>query len=74
MVVTYDCKTWTLKKKEQETLRRFEIKIARRVYGPDKEDDEWRIRNNKGTDDLLNHEDVVTFIKAQGIRWLGRLG
>ena len=27
--------------------RTFEGMILRRVYGPDKEDDEWRIRNNR---------------------------
>ena len=31
------------KKKEQETLSRFERKIVRHVYGPVKEGDEWRI-------------------------------
>ena len=39
-----------INKKEQETLRRFERKIARRVYGPAKEDDGWKIRNNEEID------------------------
>ena len=38
-VVTYGDETCTLTKKEQVTLRRFERKIVRRVYGAAKEDD-----------------------------------
>ena len=50
-------------KKEQETLRRFERKIVRRVYGLVKEDDEWRIRNNQEINVLLNHEDIEMCIR-----------
>ena len=44
---------------EQETLRRFERKILRHVYGLVKEDDKWRLRNNQQIDELLDHEDIV---------------
>ena len=37
--VIYGGETWALTKKEQETLRRFERKTVRSVYGPVKEDD-----------------------------------
>ena len=45
--VTYGGETRSLINQEQETLRRFEKKIIRRVYGPVKEDDERRIRTNQ---------------------------
>ena len=60
-------------KKKQETLKRFERKIIRLVYSPVKKVDEWRMRNNQETDELLNHEDIIRFIKFQRILWLGRL-
>ena len=37
----------------------------RSAYGPVKEDDQWRIRNNQEIDELLNHEGFVRFIKVQ---------
>ena len=41
------------------TLRRFEIKIIKRVYGPVKEDDERRIMNNQEIDAVsYTHLDV----------------
>ena len=49
---------------KQETLRRFERKILRRVYGPVKEDNERRIRNHQEMDELLSREDFVRFIKV----------
>ena len=39
-------------KNEQETLRRFERKIVQRVYGPVKEDDEWRVGNREEIDSI----------------------
>ena len=53
-----------IKKKEQETIRRFERSIVRRVYGPVKEGDEQRKRNNQEIDELFKQEDIVKFLKA----------
>ena len=54
-VVTYGSETWTLIRKEQETVKRFERKIITRVCGPVNEDYEWRIRNNQETDEPVSY-------------------
>ncbi|PSN40557.1 hypothetical protein C0J52_10400 [Blattella germanica] len=42
-VVTYGAETWTLTKEDQNTLRKCERKIMRKIYGPMMENGEWRI-------------------------------
>ena len=60
-VVAYGGETCTLAKVEQESLRKFEVKIVRYVYGPVKKDVEWRVSNNQETDEQLKHEDMRCF-------------
>ena len=54
-------------------LRIFERKILCRIYGLVQEGDTWRIRNNEELNRAINREDIVKFIKAQRIRWLGHV-
>jgi hypothetical protein len=45
----------------------------RPIYGPIKEGDEWRIRNNMELYDLYKEQDLITFIKLGRLRWAGHL-
>jgi hypothetical protein len=51
-------------------LAAFERKILRKIYGPVKENELWRIRQNDELEDIIKRENIVRFIKSQRIRWL----
>jgi len=54
-------------------LRISERKILRKIYGAILEGDIWKIRNNEELNRSINGDDIVKFIKAQRIRWLGHV-
>jgi hypothetical protein len=72
-VVTYSWETWTLTAKGENNLRIFEKQIIRKISGPVNIDNIWRIRNNMEIDKLIEGSDIVRFIKAQRIKWLGHI-
>jgi hypothetical protein len=71
--VTCGSETRTLTKSEENLLGIFERKILRKVYGPIREGDIWRTGNDEELNRSINGEDIVKFIKAQRIRWLGHV-
>jgi hypothetical protein len=44
-----------------------------RIFSPVNIDNIWRIRNNMEIDTLIERADIVRFIKAQRIKWLGHI-
>jgi len=73
VVVTYGAETWTMKKKEKQAVLIFERKIFRRIYGPKYKDGEWKSRTNRKLEELSKRENIVKWIKEQGISWVGHL-
>jgi len=65
------CISWTLTKKEEQTLLIFERKIFRRIFGPKYEDEEWKSRKNRELEEMGEGENTVKWIKGQRISWLG---
>ena len=59
--------------KNVNNLRIFERQILRKIFGPVNIDNVWRIRNNMGIDKLTEGADIVRFIKAKRIKWLGHI-
>jgi hypothetical protein len=69
--VTYLTETWTLTAKDENNLRTFERQILRKIFGSVNVDNIWRIRNSMEIDKVIEGADIVRFIKAQRIKWLG---
>jgi len=44
-----------------------------KIFGPVNIDNTWRIRNNMEIDNITEGADIVRFIKAQRIKWLGHI-
>jgi len=72
-VITYGAETWTISTEDENALRVFESKVIRQIYGPTKDKHEWRIRTNQEIKELLIKKDIVRFIKARRIAWLGHV-
>jgi hypothetical protein len=54
-------------------LRTSERKILRKISGPVQDRRGWRIRYNEELEELIKNEDIVRFIKACRISWLGHV-
>ena len=51
-----------------------ERKILRKIFGPTKEDNDiWRIKTNKELDELINHRNIIKYVKAQRLSWFGHI-
>jgi hypothetical protein len=59
--------------KDENNLRIFERQILRKIFGPLDIDSVCRIRNNMEIDNLTEGADIVRFIEAQRIKWLGHI-
>jgi len=71
--VTYASETWLLKENKIQKLLVFERKILRGIFGPTKENQTWRIKNNDELDKLIKHENIINHIKAQKLSLFGHI-
>jgi hypothetical protein len=72
-IATYGSEVWTLTKENELILQIFERKIIRKIYGPIKMNEERKTRTNEELENILENENIVRFIKAQRLRWLGHV-
>jgi hypothetical protein len=71
--VTYGAETWTLASKIEKMLMAWERKILRKIYGPTKENGQWRIKTNAELITKYKYQYVITVIKTQRLEWLGHI-
>jgi hypothetical protein len=68
-IVTYSCETWILKETIINTLLVFE----RKIFGPNYENGIWRIKTNQELDEIIKRKNIIIFIRAQRLSWLGHI-
>jgi len=71
--VTCGSELWALTVGEERALAVLERKILRKMYGPVKENELWRIRRNDELEAVIKGENIARFIKCQRIRWVGHI-
>jgi hypothetical protein len=71
--VTYGAETWTVTSKTEKMLMTWERKILRKIYGPTKENGQWRIKTKAELITKYKFQDIVTIIKIRRLEWLGRV-
>ena len=72
--MTCASETWVLKETIIQKLFVFERKILRRIFGPTKENQIWRVKTNEELDKLIKHKNIINYyIKAQRLSWFGHV-
>jgi hypothetical protein len=68
-VVLYGCDTWSL------TLRVFENRVMRRIFGPKRDDitGEWRKLHSEELHNLYSSPDIIREVKSRRMWWAGHV-
>ena len=74
-VVLYGCETWSLTLMEERTLRVFENRVLRRIFGHKRDEitEEWRKLHNEVLNDLYCSPNIVRVMKSRRMRWTGHV-
>jgi hypothetical protein len=51
----------------------FERKIPRKIFGPTRENQLWRIKTSDELDKLIKHHNIINHIKALRLSWFGHV-
>jgi len=69
-VVLYGCETWSLTLREERSLRMFENRVLRRIFGSKRDEvtEEWRKLHNDEFHDLYSSSNIARVIKSRIMR------
>jgi len=73
--VLYGCETWSLTLREERTLRVFESRVLRRIFGAKRDEvtGERRKLHNEELNDLYCSPNIVWEIQSGRMRWVGHV-
>jgi hypothetical protein len=74
-IVLYGCETWSLTFREEHSLRVFENRVLRRIFGPKRDavTAQWRKLHNGELHSLYSSPDIIRQIKSRRMRWTGHV-
>ena len=72
-ILTHGAETWTLTNKIEKMLMKWERKIVRKIYGPTKENGQWRIKTNLELMTKYKSHNIVKVIRFEDWNSLGML-
>ena len=67
--MTFASETWVLK----ETIIQKLLVFERRISGPTKENQIWRVKTSEELDKLIKHKNIINYIKAQRLSGFGHM-
>jgi hypothetical protein len=74
-VVLCGCETWLLTLREECSLRVFNSRVLRRIYGPRRDEvtGEWRRLHDKELYAVCSSPNTIWVIKSGRLRWAGHV-
>jgi hypothetical protein len=74
-VVLYGCETLSLTLREEPGLRVFEKRVARRIFGPKRDQviGGWRKLHNQELHNLNSFTVIIRMIMSRRMRWSGHV-
>jgi hypothetical protein len=73
-VVLYACETLSPTLREEHGLRVFGNRVLRKMFGPNREEDEsWRKLHNDELRSLFSSPNIVRVITSRRLRWAGHV-
>jgi hypothetical protein len=75
LFVLYGCETWSLTLREEHSLRVFENRVLRRIFGPKRDEvtGEWRKLHSEELHNLYLSPDIIRQVKSRRMRWAGHV-